>query len=233
MTERGRGALAQETRALSIGRSALVWEDGGLTATFDEITAPVPTRLRGRIRLSPTAMTGTSFNLDGEGRHLWRPIAPRADVAVTLTDPALSWRGQGYFDTNAGEEPVHRGFRGWDWARAHRARDSLIHYDVVRASGEAASLALRIDNAGVETMKAAPFHLAPRTGWRLERRVRSDAPPRLRRTLEDAPFYSRSVFDGELGGAPAEIVHESLSTGRLRSPLVQAMLPFRMPRGFG
>jgi carotenoid 1,2-hydratase len=49
-------------------------------------------------------------------------------------------------------------------------------------------------------------------------------------TLVDAPFYARSIIDTTLYGEPVEAVHESLLLNRFRSPVVQAMLPFRMPR---
>jgi carotenoid 1,2-hydratase len=48
--------------------------------------------------------------------------------------------------------------------------------------------------------------------------------------LEDAPFYSRSLLRTSLYGEPADAIHESLDLNRFRAPLVQAMLPFRMPR---
>jgi carotenoid 1,2-hydratase len=51
--------------------------------------------------------------------------------------------------------------------------------------------------------------------------------------LEDTPFYARDLLHGYYDGEPADIVHESLSLNRLRSPVVRAMLPFRMPRAFG
>jgi carotenoid 1,2-hydratase len=68
----------------------------------------------------------------------------------------------------------------------------------------------------------------------MPRTLRSDAfdRPRVRRTLEDTPFYTRSLVHGRYGGEPAQIVHESLSLDRLRLPIVRAMLPFRMPRVF-
>ena len=56
--------------------------------------------------------------------------------------------------------------------------------------------------------------------------------PRVRETLEDTPFYSRSMIEGRYEGEWATIIHESLSLDRLRSSLVRAMLPFRMPRAF-
>jgi carotenoid 1,2-hydratase len=235
MTERGRNALHQDAHTLSIGKSNLHWDNGALVIHFDEITAPIPSRLRGEIRLHPTAMVGTAFGIDAAGRHRWRPIAPRADVEVMLDRPACAWRGQGYFDTNAGDEPLENGFIAWDWCRAHRPRDTLLFYDVERRSGERAALALKIEAGGaVEAVSAPPAHALPPTFWRMPRQVRGEAaaPPRLRRTLEDAPFYTRTALDGTFGGERAEIVHESLSLTRLRSPIVRAMLPFRMPRRF-
>jgi carotenoid 1,2-hydratase len=235
MTERGRSAVRQEAQTLSIGPSRMAWEDGGLTIDVREITAPIPSALRGTIRLSPTAMMGDTFAIDGADRHFWRPIAPRAEVEVSFTHPTCIWRGQGYFDTNWGREPLEDAFVSWDWSRAHRAQDTMLFYDVERREGGAAGLALRIGADGaVEPIQPPPSHPQPATFWRMPRRVRGDAdtPPALRRTLEDAPFYTRSAFDGAVGGERAEIVHESLSLDRLRSPVVRAMLPFRMPRRF-
>ena len=50
------------------------------------------------------------------------------------------------------------------------------------------------------------------------------------RTLEDAPFYARSLVAAKLLGESVILMHESLSLDRFRMPVVQAMLPFRMPR---
>ncbi len=64
------------------------------------------------------------------------------------------------------------------------------------------------------------------------RHTRADAgqPVRVRQTLEDAPFYSRSVIDTQLLGQRVTAVHESLSMDRFTAPWVQAMLPMRIPR---
>jgi carotenoid 1,2-hydratase len=72
----------------------------------------------------------------------------------------------------------------------------------------------------------------PTTLWRVARETRADAGhmPILRETLEDAPFYARSVLETRLCAEGATAVHESLSLDRFRAPWVQAMLPFRMPR---
>jgi carotenoid 1,2-hydratase len=49
-------------------------------------------------------------------------------------------------------------------------------------------------------------------------------------SLEDTPFYSRAVLDATLCGERVVAMHETLDLRRLRSPIVQAMLPWRMPR---
>jgi carotenoid 1,2-hydratase len=54
--------------------------------------------------------------------------------------------------------------------------------------------------------------------------------PDVIRTLEDGPFYARSQVRTKLYGEAADAFHESLDLDRFRSPLVRAMLPFRMPR---
>ncbi len=233
MTERPRARLHQATRDLQIGPSSLSWADGGLTAHFDEVAAPLPSRLSGTIRLHPQAVLNETFALDAAQRHRWRPIAPRCAVEVKLTHPDCAWRGQGYFDTNAGDEPLEDGFRAWNWARAHRADDTLLFYDVEARDGEAAHVALRIDRTGSAELVQPPpaLDLSP-TVWRMPRRIRAEgsAPPRLVKTLEDTPFYARSLLSAGEGGRRAVILHESLSLDRLRSPLIRAMLPFRMPR---
>jgi carotenoid 1,2-hydratase len=53
---------------------------------------------------------------------------------------------------------------------------------------------------------------------------------RIVRTLEDAPFYSRSLLDTRLLGSSAPAIHESLDLDRFRARWVQCLLPFRMPR---
>jgi carotenoid 1,2-hydratase len=84
----------------------------------------------------------------------------------------------------------------------------------------------------VEHLEPLPRASLDSTGWRVARTARADAQQlvTVKRTLEDAPFYARSQLSAKLFGETAEIVHESLSLDRFRMPIVQAMLPFRMPR---
>jgi carotenoid 1,2-hydratase len=234
MTERGRGSVQQSAGALAIGPSSLEWDGEALTIRIDEVTAPLPSRIRGRVRLHPAAVTDHVFTLDDDSAHRWTPIAPCARVEVALEQPALRWAGAGYFDSNAGDVPLEDGFRRWDWSRAAlKGGDTVVLYDVNRRRGGDLSLALRFDAAGaVERFAPPPDAPLPSTLWRVARGTRADdgQTARILQTLEDAPFYARSVVSAQLFGEAVHAVHESLSLDRFRTRWVQMLLPFRMPR---
>lgn len=233
MTERGRRAVERGPDHLAIGPSRLTWRDDVLEARIAEFGAPLPFPVRGVVRVRPRAWSRQTFALDAAGNHRWRPLAARADVEVAFDEPAVAWRGEGYLDTNAGDEPLQHGFRGWHWSRAHRRRDTAIFYDAERRDGTRIGLGLAIDADGaVRETPAPPVRALAGTGWRIDRRLRADAaaPLSAGRILEDTPFYARTTVHGAIGGEPSQIVHETLSLDRFRSPVVRAMLPFRMPR---
>jgi carotenoid 1,2-hydratase len=231
MTDRRRHALRRDANTLTIGPSALEWDGTTLTARIEEVTAPFPSRLRGVLRLHPRALSTRALTLDSHGRHLWQPIAPRSRVEVELESPALRWSGAAYFDTNAGAAPLEEDFREWDWCRAMLPDATAILYNTHRRDGTSQSLALRATDDGALTdFPPPPEAELPRTLWRLRRPTRAEGPVRVTRTLTDAPFYSRSEIHTTLLGQAAPGVHESLSLDRFRSPLMYAMLPFRVPR---
>ena len=237
MTERPAAAVERGPDHLRIGPSALHWDGDSLLVSVKEVAAPVPKRLRGEIRLRPAAaINGRGFILDPAGRHRWQPIAPAARVEVAMEQPALRWSGAAYFDTNDGDAPLEQDFIRWDWCRAPLPDGGAgILYNVEPRAGAAHSLALRVQPGGeVEDATPAPppAHLAPTPLWRMPRPFRAEAgaEPRVLRTLEDTPFYARSVVSTRMFGTPAQAVHESLSLDRFRAPWVQAMLPFRVPR---
>jgi carotenoid 1,2-hydratase len=60
--------------------------------------------------------------------------------------------------------------------------------------------------------------------------MRSDGPVNVLQQLEDTPFYQRAVLQSTLLGQQVNSFHETLNVPRLVSPVVQAMLPWRMPR---
>ena len=235
-TERGRTALHRTATSLAIGPTSLEWVDQALEIRIAEVTAPLPRRLRGTIRLHPHLIADHVFNLDGPGRHRWWPISPCARVEVAFDEPDLRWSGHGYLDTNHGDEPLADAFAQWHWSRATLPDGSAVLYDVTRRDGERASVALRFDHDGaVSDEEPPPVAPLPRTGWRIDRETRADPGhlPVIRDTLEDGPFYARSLVETRLFGQTVTAIHESLSLDRFRSPWVQAMLPFRMPRRGG
>jgi carotenoid 1,2-hydratase len=235
MTERGRKAVERTSISLQIGPSSLNWQDDTLVIAIDEVTAPIPRRARGTIRVSPLALPARSFALDGPGRHVWQPIAPLARISVQFKEPALNWTGNAYLDSNYGVEPLESGFKGWTWSRAHRTQDSIVLYDAMRRDGSQSALALRFKADGTAAeMEPLPHVALPTTGWRLARHTRADAGSavRVRQTLENAPFYARSLLDTQLYRERSAAFHESLSLDRFSSALVRAILPFRMPRRF-
>ena len=232
-TERGRSRLHRTGSSIAIGPSSLEWVGSTLEIRIDEVTAPLPRRLRGVIRVHPRATSDQTFDLDGAGRHRWCPISPCARVEVALTDPELRWTGHGYLDANDGDEPLAEAFSQWHWSRATLERGTAVLYDVTRKDGSQASVALRFDPFGaVHDEVSPPNARLPRTRWRVARETRSDdgSPPSVTHTLEDGPFYARSVLQSRLLGESVTAMHESLSLERFSSPWVQAMLPFRMPR---
>lgn len=236
MTERGRNALHQSSTSLSIGPSCLAWDGEVLKVNIDEITVPFPSRIRGQVRLKPSSVLSTVFTLDEEGEHLWGPIAPIARVNVEF-DNGLQWEGNGYFDWNGGGGPLEKGFQRWDWSRVSDEKGALIFYDVSRRNGIQDGLAIEIDpKGGIKTITAPPLSVLPSTQlWRLQRETRSDhgVPSKVIKTLEDTPFYARSLISSRVHGRDILAMHESLSLDRFVSPLVQWMLPFRMPRRAG
>jgi carotenoid 1,2-hydratase len=46
----------------------------------------------------------------------------------------------------------------------------------------------------------------------------------------DAPFYTRSAVQTQIGGHMTTGVHEALDLRRFRSPLLKPMLAMRVPR---
>ena len=134
---------------------------------------------------------------------------------------------------NSGEEPLESAFSHWDWSRAVTPRGTAILYDVRRRSGDDLAIAMTVDAAGrVERLACPPATTLPKTLWRMPRTPRADAghQPSVRLTLEDAPFYARSLLASHLCGSPVVAIHESLSLDRFSAAWVKALLPFRMPR---
>jgi len=234
MTERGRRALTREAGSLRIGPSSAVWRDGRLICDLDEVTAPLPARVHGRIVVTPgKAGAPAPCALDAAGRHLWWPVAPRARIEVVFDRPALRWQGKAYLDGNFGDRPPAHDFAGWQWSRSRMDAETAIFYDLETVQGARRGLAMGFaDDGTLRDLTPPPFARLPRGLWGIEGAVRCDAAstPRLDKRLVDAPFYTRSRLGTELAGERAVTIHESLSLSRLEQSWVRALLPFRMPR---
>ena len=234
MTERGRRHCSRSANEFVIGPSRLHWDGQCLQIEIDERGAPLPRRVHGRVRLWPGQLQTYSTAIDTSGGHRWGPIAPGARIEVDLPEPGLRWQGHAYLDSNEGDEPVEHAFERWDWSRAQLSDGStVVHYDLQwpRQAQAQRQLSLRFDAQGqVEPLSTPPPQDLPRTGWRLARRMRSTQPVRVVRQLEDTPFYQRALLELPMGTRTVQAFHETLSVPRLVQPVVQAMLPFRMPR---
>jgi carotenoid 1,2-hydratase len=234
MTERGARHVLRRRQEFVVGPSRLHWADGALMIDIDEREAPWPRRLRGRVCVRPSALSTYVTSLDDAGRHRWGPIGPCSRIDVQFERPQLRWSGNSYLDSNEGDEPICRPFETWDWSRAMLADGSTaVVYDVRLRGGRERVIAERFAPDGtVSPFEPPPRQALPRTLWRLDRTMRTEpgVPARVEHTLEDTPFYVRSVLRSGLLGEEVTAMHETLAIPRLVSPVVQRMLPFRMPR---
>jgi carotenoid 1,2-hydratase len=137
-------------------------------------------------------------------------------------------------DSNEGDEPVENGFWDWDWARAEMANgDTSVVYDVRPKSGPGRVVSQRFSPDGSHTPFEAPARYAlPASAWRIKRAMCREpgTAPEIVSTLEDTPFYARSLLKTRLLGEDLTAVHETLDVPRLVSWPVRWMLPWKMPR---
>ncbi|MEM7664982.1 MAG: hydroxyneurosporene dehydrogenase [Pseudomonadota bacterium] len=236
MTERPSSALERDKANLQIGPSHVEWDGNALEITIQErdkrLFNPFRRPVRGTVRVIPEALNPTSFALDREENHIWHCMAPRARVEVEMDEPGVSWKGSGYFDHNRGSEPLEDGFRVWHWSRAHMKSGAVVCYEGERGDGSLFASAIRFNANGIpDEVSLPPIAQLPSSKWRIERRTRSEiGVAEVRRTWEDTPFYARSELSSQLYGEDVCAVQESLDMRRFASPLVQFMLPYRMPR---
>ena len=236
MTERGPGAVERDASNLVIGPSAVRWDGNMLEIDIHErdkrLFNPFQRQVTGKVRVFPEALNRVAFALDGAENHIWHCLAPRARIEVEMESPGISWSGKAYLDHNRGAEPLEQGFNTWHWSRAHLNEGALVCYEGERGDGSLFASALRFDRDAVpEPVDLPPIAQLPHSKWRVGRRTRSDiGVAEVRRTWEDTPFYARSELASRFAGEEVVTVQESLDMRRFSSPLVQFMLPYRMPR---
>lgn len=229
MTERGAGALERSRDRFRIAGSQLAWEGERLVVDVAERTAPFARRIEGRIELVPRFLNWDTFKLERERRHLWRPIAPVADIRVEFNRPELGWSGHGYMDSNFGTRMLEHDFKTWDWNRTTESTATRIFYVARLHDGEERRLGIHFGADGTRSTLPVPdTQELPVSAWRVRRQPTHPAPVALERVLEDTPFYTRSLLRETNSGR--RVVHESLDMERFTKGWVRVLLPFRMPR---
>lgn len=232
-TERSSSSVERTPRLLRVGPSRLAWEDSVLVGRFDERRVPGFGRIRGSFRLTPLHLFGIPHELDARGRHRWWAIAPVSRIQVDFQEPRLSFSGTGYHDANTGTRPLESDFTSWQWSRVDLPDSTAVLYDVQRLQGEPLALSRAFTSTGeIRDVQAPVNNTLPRTFWRAGRSIRSGqgAPARVIRTLEDSPFYARSLVQTGIGGREARAMHESLSLTTFTRPWLQHMLGYRIRR---
>ena len=233
MTERAANSVSRSTNHMSIGPTTLQWKDDHLIIDLNEITVPLPSRLRGQIKVELPPLCKSVFAIDGTGNHLWWPAAPSSKIQVDLKHPNLSWKGHAYLDSNRGIEPLENYFHFWDWyRRPDPSGGTIVTYNTQPLKHAANSLAIKIaSNGDVEKLGKTDFIELPETPiWKIKRSTRADSTCNILRTLEDTPFYSRSLVQSTVNGRSLTGFHESMALDRFKKRWVQLLLPFRMPR---
>ncbi len=234
MTDRGRPALRQTETTFTVGPSSLRWDGTNVVIDIDEIGAlPLVSRVRGRITLTPAAVTNVEVALTEDEAHIWRPFAPVSDISVKLDTPGWQWDGHGYFDANFGTRALEADFDTWTWGRYPTVKGATCFYDACRRDGSDLSTALSFDaNGKVAEVAAPPKARMRRSLWGVARETRADPgfPPHQAMAMLDAPFYTRAMVRTRLDGEETTGVHEALDLRRFRSNWLMPMLAVRVPR---
>ncbi|WP_220801185.1 carotenoid 1,2-hydratase [Roseobacter sp. OBYS 0001] len=234
MTDRGQSALRQTASRLQVGPSMMRWDGNDLVIEINEVSSPpLINRIKGEIRVTPSAITNVELPLTPDGAHIWRPFAPRARISVDIDRPGWQWQGEGYFDANFGSRALEEDFSYWTWGRFPTAKGATCFYDATRLDGTDLSAGFAFDHDG----NARDIEMPPKTGfrrtlWAVKRETRADAgyKPHQVMSMLDAPFYSRSAVRTKIDGEETTGVHEALDLTRFRSPLLKPMLAVRVPR---
>ena len=233
MTERRSNALSRDADHIAVGPSDMRWDGSSLTIRIHETAMPHLSAIKGTIRIVPETLFDTAYPLDAAGLHRWRPMAPFARAEVNLESPALTWSGSAYFDSNYGARPLEADFADWDWSRTERADGASVLYDVRDLQGAERRLSLKFGRDGSVTPFDAPVPITlAKSFWRMPRETRGRDGDRISvvSAMEDSPFYARSALKTTGADGTWHGTHESLSLKTFTKPIMQAMLPFRIPR---
>lgn len=237
MTDRGQAALRQTGSTFEVGPSKLTWTGAQLLIDIDELSWPHMQRLKGRVTVTPSAITNVELPLKPDGSHVWRPFAPSSEIEVDLNQPGWQWTGHGYFDANFGIHALEDDFSYWTWGRfPTRDNGAYCFYDATARDGSDLAVGLHFGADGAaEVIDAPPRTRFARSKWLVRRETRADPgyTPRQVADMLDAPFYCRAAVRTQVFGEEMVGVHEALDLDRFASPLLKPMLAVRVPRRSG
>ncbi|MDZ7660635.1 hypothetical protein [Fodinibius sp.] len=156
--------------------------------------------------------------------HTWNLVQPRADIAADLDldikgeERSIKFKGHGYHDQNAGNEPMKNEFDDWYWGRFHFDYATLVYY-VMNRRDEQQHRAWLIKNQDAEVLKIfeevemadkglTVFGLktARKLGFRsgnIEIRVQQSL------LLDNGPFYQRYKSDAFLKIPDQQVVEST------------------------
>jgi carotenoid 1,2-hydratase len=230
MTERGLAHVSQSADRFDLGPSSLRWERDELVIEIDECCAPWPHAIKGRVRFTPDHLYTDHMVLDAGAQHFWQAVAPKGRIVVEFEKPGLSWVGAAYHDMNWGAAPLEQSFKNWHWSRVLTPDGTEVFYDLERRDGSTFRFGQNFSRGCITARAVPPRHQLSPGFWGMSRVVNSEAKPQLLNRLEDTPFYTRNHVAITVDGVAREAYHESLSLDRFTHPLVQRMLPYKMPR---
>ncbi|TDL81660.1 carotenoid 1,2-hydratase [Palleronia sediminis] len=232
MTDRGRDALRTENDKLTIGPSTMTWHGDRLIVEFDERGAPPRLgRVRGRVIVTPAAITGVELPLSAGGEHVWRPFAPVSRIRVEI-EGQPAWEGEGYFDSNFGTSALEADFSRWTWGRFPTPEGAACFYDARMRDGSTRDAGFLFHHDGRVEVLDLPKLSISRTFWQLSRETRGDPGTKPQQVLGmlDAPFYARAAVETTVRGHRSTGVHEVLDCDRLRGPWLMPLVAMRVPR---
>ncbi|MBT5001516.1 MAG: carotenoid 1,2-hydratase [Tateyamaria sp.] len=234
MTDRGKSALKQSETKFEVGPSSMRWENKQLIIDINEVSSPpLINRIKGQIRVTPSAITNVELPLTKDGAHIWRPFAPISHISVNIDRPGWQWSGDGYFDANFGTRALEEDFSYWTWGRYPTTQGATCFYDATRLDGTELASGFNFDiNGNAEVIALPPKTSMKRSLWAVRRETRSDQGTSAQQVqnMLDAPFYSRSAVKTTLNGETVVGIHEALDLTRFRSRILKPILAFRVPR---
>ena len=237
MTERGQSDTVQHRDALQIGPSSMRWDNDRLIIEIEErdIRLGIPWRRRvaGQIVLTPEVLNDHSFKLDADGQHHWHTIAPRARIDVRMERARRDVVRQRLSRRQSRQRTDRGRFRDWHWSRAHAGEDVAVIYEGNRRDGSHFGSALRFDKTGHPARGGTAAGRAPARDI-VGHEASDPGGPRPCIGYQDLGGFRRSMPDSTLDmrifGKKVTAMQESISLDRLVNPVIQFMLPYKMPR---